>query len=141
MTAPVIRTIPTKFPNTKCRTCGKAIALGQDVRWIKGVKGVTCVTCPSGQVVNATTGEPVQTETAYESLSRRLAAALSDGQALRAEIGRMAAQIQALTVERDALFAEATALAHEVAACGPANPMSLGELFDRGLPDASDPQL
>jgi Zn ribbon nucleic-acid-binding protein len=115
--------------DAKCKACGEFINAGDRVRWSKegGVSWTTCMACPHepqqrGRVVNATTGEPAQTDTAYQSLARRLDAALSDGQALRAEIGRMAGQIQQLTVERDALMAEATQLAYAVAAHGPTLP-------------------
>lgn len=120
--------------DAKCKACGTFINAGDRVHWSKagGVSWVTCLACPHtppqpqqqqrGRVVNATTGEPMQTDTAYQSLARRLDAALSDGQALRAEIGRMAGQIQRLTVERDALTAEAMQLAYAVAADGEHEP-------------------
>jgi len=91
--------IPTKFDNTKCRACGRHIAYGENVRWTKGEKGVTCVACPGHRVVNATTGEPIAIETAYESLARQLAAALSDGTALRAALGRAQAERDEMRIE------------------------------------------
>jgi hypothetical protein len=93
--------IPTKFPNTRCRACGRFIPQGENVRWTKGEKGVTCVTCP-GQTVHATTGAPVANETAWESLSRRFNIVQAEANMLRAqrdELQRHATELEAQVID------------------------------------------
>jgi hypothetical protein len=109
--------IPTKFDNTRCRKCGCNIPYGTNVRWTKGEKGVTCVTCP-GQVVNATTGAPVENETAWESLSRRFNIVQAEANTLRDKLATSEAvrrETAGYVVEQQAEIARLrSALAHEL---------------------------
>ena len=109
--------IATKFDNTKCRKCGCNIPYGAQVRWTKGEKGVTCVTCP-GQVVNATTGALVENETAWESLSRRFNVVQAEANTLRTRLTENEALILSLATTGTALLTEVqqlrSALAHEL---------------------------
>lgn len=109
--------IATKFDNTHCRLCNCAIAYGENVRWTKGQKGVTCVVCP-GTVVNAATGEPVANETAWESLSRRFNIVQAEANTLRERLATSEEVRLALAAHVQSLFTEVerlrSALAHEL---------------------------
>jgi hypothetical protein len=82
-------TITGKY-RTKCQACNAQINPGDQINWVKGVKGVTCVGCPAPRSTPAN-GTPVA-----PTLDPALVAALADGQALRARIGTMAAEAEAL---------------------------------------------
>jgi hypothetical protein len=73
--------------SSNCTHCRRAITPGDQVNWVKGIKGVTCVACPPPGVQSAPT----------------LGAALEDGRALRARVGEQERQIETLIRDREEL--------------------------------------
>jgi hypothetical protein len=93
-------TITSKYASV-CQSCGCTIIAGDQVNWVKGVKGVTCAACPAPNV-----------QPAPGAVAPALQAAFADARALRARIGELEASLAAgrehfrtLRGERDALAA------------------------------------
>jgi hypothetical protein len=92
--------IPTRYDNTKCRACSRHIAHGENVRWTKGEKGVTCMNCPGHAVtpapVDATTLRIAAAHAEIARLNGSLATARDVFVTQRAEIATLRARLATL---------------------------------------------
>jgi hypothetical protein len=80
--------------NGSCTACGADVRVGDQVQWIKGVKGVTCLGCPPpGSRASMLEPRPTNGTTHTSAADPQLQAALADGQALRKRIGELQASL------------------------------------------------
>jgi hypothetical protein len=87
--------IRTKFDG-HCQSCNAEILTGDKVNWVKGIKGVTCASCPApGTPAN---GTPAPALTAQAAEIARLNEALT---LARQTFRQQREEIAALTTERD----------------------------------------